>query len=174
MQAHPLAKHSLDSISDDRVSHFLRHRKSETSGQHGITSFSRNRQNMAAVELLPLGLDHHELWPSPESHLLRDAWHLLLGSGHRDALATLCTAAAKHFAASTGLLTGAEAVRALTALIVWLVGTLRHSLLRSERDRYSCTYTESRLRSGCCTCSGFVVGKATVPEFTWLRFRLAE
>jgi len=56
----------------------------------------------------------------------RDALAALGGSGDRDALAALGATATKHLAATTGLLTGAEAVGALAAFIVRLICTLGH------------------------------------------------
>lgn len=87
------------------------------------------------MELLPLGLNHHELWPTPESHLFRDATHLLLRCGHRNALAALGPSTTKDLATTAGLLTSTEAVRALTALVVWLVGTLRHDGCSRDSER---------------------------------------
>jgi hypothetical protein len=87
--------------------------------------------------LLPVLLDGDELGTSSEPHLLGDAARhacLLLGDRHRDTLASLRTTATKDFTTTTGLLTGAEAVRALAALIVGLIRTLHGLTLRALRS----------------------------------------
>src|SRR3569623_344813 len=94
---------------------------------------------MAPMELATTRLDREEFSSTTKPHLLRDAArHLLLGDRHADALATLRSAATEYLAASTGLLTGSEAVRALSAFIMRLVRTL-HGLSPAfaERDRYA-------------------------------------
>ena len=68
----------------------------------------------------------------------------LLGDRHRDPLAALGTATAEHLAATTRLLASAETVRALSALVVWLIGTLHGiSPAIADRDRYSTARTLS-------------------------------
>jgi hypothetical protein len=51
---------------------------------------------------------------------------LLLRGGHRDALAALRTATTQHFTSTAGLLASTEAMGALAALVVGLIGTLAH------------------------------------------------
>jgi hypothetical protein len=101
----------------------------------------RERQYMAPVKLPTTRLNCDELGPTTKPHLLRDAaGHLLLlGDRHRDALATLRTAATKDFTTTTGLLAGTEAVGALAALVMRLVRTLHGNISGAfaRRDRYA-------------------------------------
>lgn len=149
MEPHPLAHKPLDPITDDRVADFLGHRDPEPADRPGIISHSSKYQDVTPVQLLAFALDREELGSSPEPHLLGDAagHRLLLGDGHRDALATLGAAATKHLATTTGLLASTEAVRAFAALVMRLIRAL-HGMTPAfaDRDRYSTMSRVSRER----------------------------
>ena len=132
---------ALDSISNDRVSYFLGDRDTEPPDELGITSFACERQDVASVKLGP------SRWTATKSARRRSRISLvmrarqasLLGDRHRDPLAAFGATAAQDFATTTGLLAGAEAMGALTALVMRLIRTLAHGMYSgfAERDRYS-------------------------------------
>ena len=82
----------------------------------------------------------------------------LLRGGHRNTLAPLRTTTTQHFTTTAGLLASTEAMRALAALVMGLIGTLHGNSpnpgadriqatgLVAEGDRYSSKVAKSRRR----------------------------
>src|SRR4051812_21531742 len=73
MQPHPFAYQTLDSISNDRVSHFLGDRDSEPPDQVGARSSGCERQQVASVEFLTSRLDEKVVGTTTKPHLLGDS-----------------------------------------------------------------------------------------------------
>lgn len=113
----------------------------------------------------------------------------LLRGRHRDALAALRAAATENFTTATGLLASAEAMRALAALVVWLIRALhgvpscRASTALTDRQKaHSILVDPYKVKlddgSGPRTRDG-TPRRPTLhfsdefPEFTWPRFQLA-
>src|SRR3954471_21073161 len=122
VEAHPLAQHALDPVSNDRVPHFLGDRQAEPPGPGGgiIAARLRDRQDMTAMQLCTARLHREELGAASQPHLFRDArrraaWHealtLLLRDCDRYPLAPLGTATAKDLSSPAGFLARTKPMR---------------------------------------------------------------
>ena len=134
---------TADCLTNSRMSRFNRFRVTAlpvlfvTVIPHPASAFSHQDQKILGVELLATGLDRDKVAAlaqpafARETQARRPAGHrLLLGDGDAQALASLGPAAPQHRAASSRLHAGAEAVRALPALVVRLISSLHDGPLR--------------------------------------------